>query len=186
MDVTIPCPCPRKADGEPRHESDTVTLRDVLNFHQAATVANATMFIDNDDPDSRAAEVLAVLSEYYVLVGVERWTLLDAAGKRVEVSKSAIRKNIIDRPEIAAPVVDAADELYSAAILLPLALKASRSSPPTPTTVSTSPKPAGTPRKARKPSKRSLTSTTPTDATETTSLLLVGDSNLSPSSESAA
>ena len=32
MDVTIPCPCPTKGTGEPRHESDNVTLRDRLDF----------------------------------------------------------------------------------------------------------------------------------------------------------
>ena len=33
--VTIPCPCPPKADGTPRHEQDSVTLRAVIDFPTA-------------------------------------------------------------------------------------------------------------------------------------------------------
>lgn len=190
MEVQIPCPCPEK-DGVPRHESDTVWLFDKLDFHRATTITKAVAFIDNDDPGSRPAEVLATLSEHYVLQGVERWTLRDAANKPVEVTKGAIRRNILDRPDIAALVVEAADGLYSEAVLLPLVDRASRSSPPSPTDGSTShdrptPRPAGSSPRRPRPSKRSSISTIPTDDTETTSSQLDGVSSFSPSSESAA
>ena len=185
MEVTIPCPCPEK-DGEPRHESDTVTLRDKLDFHQATTITKAVQFIDNDDPGSRAAEVLATLSEFYVLVGVERWTLRDISNKPVPVNKVEIRKAILERPDIAAVVADAADDLYSEAILLPLALKAASSSPPSQTESPTSPTPAGGQPKRPKRSKPSSISTIPTGVTEATSSSLDGVSSSSLNSESAA
>lgn len=185
MDVTIPCPCPT-GDGTPRHESDTVTLRDTLDFHQATTITKAVQFIDNDDPGSRAAEVLATLSEFYVLVGVERWTLRDVSNKPVPVNKGEIRKAILDRPEIASLVADVADDLYSEAILLPLARKAASSSSPSPTETPTSPTPHGGRPRHPKPSKRSSITTIPTDATEATSSSLDGVSSSSLKSESAA
>ena len=184
MDVTIPCPCPPKDDG-PRHESDTVTLRDVLDFHRATSITNGTQFIDNDDPDSRAAEVLAALSEGYVLHGIERWTLRDASNKPLEPSKSAIRKYILNRPDIYPPVVEAADGLYHEAVLLPLVARASNSSPTSSTTGSTSPKRGGGAKRPG-PSKRSSISTIPTGDTEMTSSSLVGDSSSLQTSESAA
>ena len=185
MDVTIPCPCPEK-DGAPRHESDTVTLRDTLDFHRSTSIIKATAFIESDDPDSRAAEVLAVLSEGYVLHGVERWTLRDAQNKPLEVSKANIRKVLLNRPDIYPDVVEAADNLYSEAILLPLASRASSSSPPSQTDTPTSPTRGGGQPKRPRQSKRSLTSITQTDGIETTSSSLVIASNSSQSSESAA
>ena len=185
MDVTIPCPCPPKDDG-PRHDSDTITLRDVLDFHRATSITNGTQFIDNDDPQSRAAEVLAALSEGYVLHGIERWTLRDVSNKPIEVTKANIRKYILNRPDIYPPVVEAADGLYHEAVLLPLVARASNSSPSSPTDEPTSPKPDGEQQKRPKQSKRSSISTIPTGGTETASSSLVGDSSFSQSSESAA
>ena len=185
MEVTIPCPCPEK-DGEPRHESDIVYLRDVLDFHRATTITKAVAFIDTDDEGTRAAEVLATLSEFYVLMGVERWTLRDASNKPLEVSKANIRKFILDRPRVASKVVEAADELYSEAILLPLVERASSSSQPSQTEPPTSAKPRGEQPKRPRPLKPSSTSTIPTDGTGTTSGSLVGDSSFSQNSESAA
>ena len=185
MDVTIPCPCPPKDDG-PRHESDTVTLRARLDFHQATSITNGVNFIDNDDEKSRAAEVLAVLTEGYVLHGIEKWTLRDVSNKPVELKKSNIRKFILDRPDVYPAVVEAADGLYNEAVLLPLVARASNSSQPSRTDEPTSPKQDGEQPKRPRPLKRSSTSTTQTVDTGTTSSSLVGVSSFSPSSESAA
>ena len=184
MDVTIPCPCPPKDDG-PRHESDTVTLRARLDFHQATSITNGVNFIDNDDEKSRAAEVLAVLTEGYVLHGIEKWTLRDVSNKPVELKKSNIRRFILDRPDIYPAVVEAADGLYNEAVLLPLVARASSSTPTSPTTASTSPKRGGGPRRPG-PSKRSSITTIQTGGTEMTSSSLAVDSSSSQTSESAA
>ena len=185
MEVTIPCPCPQK-DGEPRHESDTVTLFDKLDFHRATTITKAIQFIESDDERTRSAEILATLSEFYVLMGVERWTLRDASNKPVEVTQTAIRANVLERGDIAALVVEAADGLYNEAVLLPLVARASNSSPPSPTESPTSARRAGSPPKNPRPSKPSSISTIPTDGTETTSGPLAGDSSFSQNSETAA
>jgi hypothetical protein len=179
MDVQIKCVCP----GSP-HEQDRVTLRDKLDFHTATTIRKALAMVDNDDPRTRTAEVLATLSEFYVLMGVQSWTLVDDKGRPLTVSQSAIRASLLESTDIDL-VIEAADELYNEAILLPLLARASTSSPPTPTDESTS-APTDSEPKLPKPSKRSSTSTTQTVGTETTSLSLVGVSNSSQSSKSAA
>jgi len=184
MDVTIKCVCP----GSP-HETDRITLRDKLDFHTATTIRKALAMVDNDDPRSRTAEVLAVLSEFYLLMGVQFWTLVDEGGKNLDVSQSAIRAYLLESPDVDV-LIEAADELYNEAILLPLLSRASMSSPPTPTpsqgddslTSATTDSPATPP----KPSKRSSTTTSRTVGTETTSLSLVGVSNSSQNSRSAA
>jgi hypothetical protein len=185
MDVTIPCPCP-KVNGRLRHESDKVTLRNKLDFRQATTITKSVQFIDNDDEQSRAAEVLATLSEYYILVGIERWTIRDAANKPVPVTKNAIRQTILDRPAVYAPIEVAADKLYQEVILLPLVEAASSSSQPSPTEPPMSPRLDGEQPKRPKRSKQSSISTIPTAATVTTSSSPDGDSNSSQSSVTAA
>jgi hypothetical protein len=189
MDVTIKCICPERG-GELRHpDGDTVTLRDKLDFHSATTIRKALTLVENDDPRTRPAEILAVLSEFYVLYGVTSWTLVDDKGKPLPVSHAAIRELLFESPDIDT-IIDAADDLYNAAILLPLLVRASTSSPPKPTpkpdeASSTSAPKDSTPKRP-KPSKLSSTSTTQTVVTEATSLSLVGVSNGSLSSESAA
>ena len=178
MEVKIPCVC-GKHDAE-----DTVWLADVLGFHQATTITKAVELISADDPQSRGAEVLATLSEYYLLVGIERWTLRDAQGKPLEVTKGNIRSRILSNPTAAGQLVEVADGLYQEAILLPLVARASTSSQPSRTDEPTSPTPRGTRRP--KPLKPSSTFTTQTGDIETTSASLAGDSSFSPSSESAA
>lgn len=187
MDATIRCVCPPKADG-PRHDQDTITFRDRLDFRQALTMRKAIALAKADDPDISAAEILALLTEHYLLEGIEAWTLVDAKGKGVEPSKAAIRDFLADHPEEAMAAGDEADELYGPVILLPLLARAtgnSTSSPGTPTTPSTSQR-TGSPRKRPKNSKPSSTSTTRTDGTATITSLHGGDSSSSQTSASAA
>ncbi len=156
----------------------TVTLFDRLDFNRATTVTKAIAFIDNDDAESRAARVLATLSEYYVLMGVQSWTYPE------DVTTTNIRKRLLEHPEVGI-VVEAADELYQEQILLPLLARASSSSPPSQTVASTS----ATPRGAKRPpkhSKPSSISTIPTADTGSTSSRLAGDFSYSQSLESEA
>jgi hypothetical protein len=156
MDVTIPCICPPKADGEPRHDQDTVTLRDALPpLARRALIYDLSLLGD----EGTMGDKLATLNEGYILRGVESWTIVDAKGKPVPVTPSAIRERLVDNDIVA----KAADDLYTEVVLLPLLLGASSFSPPTPTAAQTSAVTNGqTPQ--RKPSKRSSTSTTRMDA----------------------
>jgi len=151
---------------EVRLGDETIVLRDRLDFLQATTITKAIAFIDNDDPQTRPALVLATLSEFYVLMGVESWTLT-SGGKPLPVTTANIRTYLLTRPDVGI-VVDAADELYQEQILLPLLARAGSSSPRSQTGTSTSRTPRGA-KRPPKPSKRSSISTIPMDSTGETS-----------------
>ena len=87
MKVEIPCTCPAKPNGEPRHDHDTVTFRDRLDFRGGMVIRKAITMLKVEDPDSGAAEVLAAMSEHYMLEGISGWTLVDEKGKPVECDK---------------------------------------------------------------------------------------------------
>ena len=181
MKVTIPCPCPPKASGEPRHAEDSVVFRDRLDFRGGMVIRKAITMLKVDDPDSGAAEVLAAMSEHYMLEGITGWSLQDDKGKPVEASKPAIRQFMFAHDDIVFDyLVDAADDLYAEQVLLPLVRKAQASSPPSPTAPSTSQE-TGSEAMPPKPSRRSSTSTTRTNGITTTTPSPVGDSNTSPS-----
>ena len=177
MNVTVQCLCPPNAAGEARHPGgDTITLRDRLDFRAAATARNAIVLAKTDDPEVSSAEILAILTETYLLAGVEAWTLVDEKGKPIEVTKAAIRERLLPATDQAMEVGNAADGLYAAAVMLPLLRMAANSSQPMPTIASTSPtKPSSQDRP--KPSRRSSTTTTPTAATATISPLRAGVSS---------
>ncbi len=167
--AVIPCVCPPKADGEPRHPNgDTVKLRPKLDFRSALAARNVIILAKQEDENIGAGELLAMLTETYLLLGVESWTLTDGKGKAVPVSRSAIRDLMAEHSDAAMTVGDEADGLYSEAVITPLVARASTYSPPTPINGSTSAMSGRSP-VPRKPSKRSLTTTTPTDVIETMS-----------------
>jgi hypothetical protein len=180
--MNIECICPPRADGEPRHPAgDTVTLRERLDFRAALTARNAIFLLKTEDPDATAAEILAVLTETFIVVGVESWSVVDAKGVPVAPTKAAIREHLISRVDQAMTVGNEAFELYGEAVMVPLVALAQTSSPPTPTSESTSatgPSSA----KRRKPSRPSSITPFPTDVTVTTSSLPVGVSNSSQNS----
>jgi hypothetical protein len=183
MDVHIDCICPGT---EVRHpDGDTIVLKDKLDFVTATSIRKSLSFLESDDESARAAEVLATLVESYVLFGIATWTLIDEKGRAIPVKHSAIREHVLSKIEAASVIGDVADDLYKATVLLPLVLKASRSSPPSQINGSTSP-PTALRTKRPKPSKPSSTSTSPTDATEMTSSSLDGVSSTSQKSVSAA
>jgi hypothetical protein len=133
---------------------------------------------------ARSAEVLAILSEYYILYGVQSWTIVGTDRRKVEVTPDSVRAELLEHPDVWM-LVEAADDLYHEQVLRDLVRKAERLSPPSQTAVSTSPKRGSRPAR-RKPSKQSSISTIPTAGTETTSSSLDGVSSSSQSSESAA
>jgi hypothetical protein len=180
--VTIACLCPPLTSGDTRHPAgDEVHLRERLDFRAAATMRNVIAFMQAEDEGASVPEILAALTEHYLLLGVESWTLVDARNKPIEVSKATIREHLLSHPDVAMEVGDAADELYSEAVIAPLVAKAQRSSPPSRTNGSTSAT-RRSPAPPRKRSRPSSTTTTPTDDTATTSLSLVGASSSSQNS----
>jgi hypothetical protein len=158
----IECLCPPRADGTARHpDGDEVTLRPVLSFHDAIAIRNDVGLVTLNDSDATPGEILATLTESYLLFGIERWTLVDEKGKPVPVSKAAIRERLLTNLEAAVVVGEEADGLYAEAVVLPLLLRASKSSPPSPTDGPTSATSGSRPRRP-KPSSPSSTTTTPT------------------------
>jgi hypothetical protein len=189
MNTTITCPCPPRADGTARHPNgDTIRFLDRLPFRSIETIHHALSLVAIDDDRPDAATNLAVLTEYYVLLGIESWSLVDEKGKPMPVTRAMIRSRLLENPEAeeqALAIADFADGIYSVQVLRPLMQRASRSSKPTPTESSTSPS-TGSVERRPKPSKRSSTSTSRTDATEATSTSLDGVSGSSQSLGSAA
>ncbi len=185
--ITIACPCPKRADGSPRHISDTVTLRDRLDFLSGQTIQKAIGLVRLNDPDASmeelSAEILATNSKNYLLFGIEDWSLTDSKGKTVEVTRPAIRALLGSGIDLSG-LVNTADEQYSRAVFGPLLEAAQNSSLPGPTDGSTS-APTGLSRKPPRRSRRSSTSTSPTAGTATITSLHAGDSNSSRSAKSA-
>jgi hypothetical protein len=160
VNVDIPCVCGH-------HDTDTVTFRDALGFREALSLRNEVIILQSNDGSTSTGEILATLTEGYLLHGIVAWSLVDEKGKPVPVTRPAIRDRLLTRMESAVVLADAADSLYAEAVMLPLLLAASKSSPPGRTGGSTSrPNGSGKPHPTR--SRPSSTTTTQTDATETT------------------
>ena len=178
MDVSIECRCP----GE--HGQDVITFFDRLDFDRATTIGKATLFIENNDPETRPAEVLAVLSKNYLYYGIQAWTLVGPDRKKLAINPASVRSQLLDHPDVS-ELIEAADNQYSEQVLLPLMKRAVSYSRHGQTEQSTSPTPSRK-RATRKRSSPSSISTIPTAGTETTSSSLDGVSNSLQSSESAA
>jgi hypothetical protein len=186
--MKIRCICPPKANGDPRHESDTIELREKMDFRSSIAIRNALALESGqvgDDGQLDMADVLAILTERFVLYGIQSWTIVDAKGKPVDVSHQTIRELILTDIDVATDIGDEADARYREAVMLPLIRRGSTSSPDSPIAESTSaPKPQST--KPRTRSSRSSITSIPTADIATTSSSLAGGSSLSPKSESAA
>jgi hypothetical protein len=174
--TVIACVCPPKGDDVRHPDGDTVNLREKLGFRSALTARNEIVAAKEDDDDVSTAAITAVLTETFLLLGIESWTLVDAKGKPIEPSKQTIRDFMEGHPDEAMEVGDDAFERYQEAVVAPLVARASNSSTISPPDASTSPT-TGSGRKPRKQSKPFLTTTSRTDAIETTSLSPVGVSN---------
>jgi hypothetical protein len=196
--MRIDCICPPKAGAVRHPDGDEITFKKALDFKSMAIIRWEIAIRQARDPKASLAEHFGAVTELYVLYGVESWTLVDAKGQPIDVSTSEIRERLLPSAQAQA-IGDQADQTYQA-VMLPLLLQGSPSSPPTPTDESTSPKTddsesqtaseensksSSSPTR-QKPSKQSSISTIPTAATATTTTSLDGDSNSSQSSTSAA
>lgn len=180
--VNVPCLCPDKG-----HEAgDTITMRETLDFLAVRAVRYAAQMEQDDDSDISIPSLLAVMSEGYILHGVEAWTVQDKDDKGrlqpVEVTRGNVRKYLLSDMVASQIIGDFADVLYRPQVFLPLAELARRSSQPSPTSESilpenesssTSPTPmdgsangSSTPSEMpQKRSRRSSTTSTPMDST---------------------
>jgi hypothetical protein len=173
--ATIECVCPPK-NGEVRHpKGDTVRLRQKLGFREAVQARNVIVLLKQDDPDADVADILGALTEVYLLVGIESWTLTDEKGRAIEPTRPAIRQFMADHTSEAMDIGEEADTLYSEAVVLPLVARAARSSQPSQTDDSTSVM-TGSPVPLRR-SKRSSTTSSQTDDTGMMPASLGGVSN---------
>lgn len=158
--VEIACICP----GTP-HDGDTVTLKDPLDFFTATTIRQTIARIQEQsnklEEPMTIAEYVSALIEVYLLYCIESWTLADADGKSVPVSKTAVRDHLLADFAAATLVGEAADDLYTEKVILPLLPGASKPSPSSLTNGSTSATngTGATPRKQSKPSSTSTTQT---------------------------
>lgn len=158
-----------------RHpDGDTVTLRATLGFTDALSIRN-TMAMAVGEPGVTDADILALLTERYLYLGIESWTFVDERGRPVPVTRANIAGILFANPFVAMTVGDEADELYTSAVVLPLLGRRPTSSPRSPTDASTSaPKPSSTPRPKR--ASPSSTTRSRTDGIATTSESPVGGS----------
>jgi hypothetical protein len=175
--MDIPCICPL-VEGKPRHATDTITLRERLDFRSSLAAQNAVYVLKSEDPDASTADTLAVLTEAYLLSGIESWSCQGVDGKPIEPTKPAIRELLLPNLDAAMAVAEVADDLYRDAVLNPLVKRAQDSSPDMPTEPPTTPTSSSEEQNQNHSSPSSI-STTPMDDTETTSLSLVGGSSSS-------
>lgn len=159
MHVQVPCLCPAAP-----HDQDIVTLLPVLPFRASRRIQYQISLL-SDDERSDIAGVLALLTESYVVAGVESWSLQDAEGDPLPVTPANIEAYLLTNPEAAELVADQADELYRDILLRPLLKAAQTLSRRGPTAGSTSVS-KGSPATHRKRSRPSSISTIPTAGTE--------------------
>lgn len=145
------CRCP----GTPHPDGDSVFLSPTIGFRGGLVAEAKVVAIANGSND--ADEVKAALLETYVLYGVKAWNLVNEAGP-IPVTPETIESEILSDYTRALPVGEAADDLYSAAVIDPLVARQSKLLRSMPTDRSTSRK-NGSSGGHPKRSKRSSTTT---------------------------
>ena len=73
--MDIRCICPPK-DGQPRHDHDTVVLREKIDFRNSIAIRNA-LAIEMEESGGvlDMADILAILTERFVRYGIESWSV---------------------------------------------------------------------------------------------------------------
>ena len=186
MDPTpIPCVCPVRKDGSPRHASgDTVTFKDpeAVDFRTASNMRNSVRSLDGSAL-GHIPEIATAMTEGYLRYGISSWTLKDDRDKPIPVDSDAVDTYILRNYRVAITLGEAADVVFAETVLLPLLREVSNSSPATPTESSTSPTNGPSPTLPT-PLKRSSTTTSRMAGTGTRTASPDGDSNSLPSLES--
>ena len=147
-------------------KDQTVSLRSKLGLAAGIELQQRFRAFMTQEPRPAFAEIVGLLTEGYLLVGVAEWTLTDEMGP-IPVTRDNIAKYLLSDFELAQPVADKADDLYYGPVLSPLvnslstSLRGMSNKGSTRATNGSSPKP-------RRRSRRSSTTTTRTAGTETT------------------
>lgn len=100
----VPCPCPPFANGEPRHDHDTVMLRTRLHYGDLQAVSRAGSILGIWDNESATLKLMEL--------GIGSWTFTDDGGNPVEPSIVTIR--MLD-PGIAQKIQDELDQRFAEA-----------------------------------------------------------------------
>lgn len=177
MDVDIRCICPPRADGKPRHDKDTVKLKEKLTFDDLAIYLAQAQVAAGD-----TVEMLAGLKKRHLYIGIEAWSLVDAKGYALPVDRETIDDVLMPNLDVALYLANMADNEYMP-VVLPLLTRGTASwrpgqtedsTPPTSSEAGESPTPTPADQsnqsssgKSPKPSKRSSTTSTPTAVTGT-------------------
>jgi hypothetical protein len=120
------CRCP----GTP-HDSDTVWLRGKPDLAMGLAFRQALR-----ESGRRTGDLQATIGDIYLRYGVVAWTITGEDRKPLPVSHAAVIERL-PWPD-ALPVVDAADDLYGAALVDPLVKTKASSPQPSPDAPSTS------------------------------------------------
>ncbi len=159
--VSVTCPC----FGTPHADGDTVYLFPKLSL-SAGIIAEQQISGLAVAP-LQQPEIVAMLTETFLLHGVADWTFVDADGLPLAVNEDNKRGVLLADYSLARDLGDRADDLYGAAVIDPLAARLSNGSARPSTAGSTSPKKRSASRR-RKPRKPSSTTISPMDGTTTT------------------
>lgn len=165
MDVKIECICPPKADGEPRHEQDTVTLPEILGFREVRVIRQAIRLAFGGTRPS-LAELSGLMSEQVVLHCIAAWTCehdVTEKGRshteQLPLTRDSIETYLLPNYDAAEAVASAAEALYSEKVVLPLMVGASRSSKPSPINRPTSRRKSGSTSRSKRSKPSSITTT---------------------------
>ena len=140
--------------GTPHPDGDVVWLSPHLSL-RGGFVAERTMIALSGLKDR--TELEAGLVEVYVRYGIADWNLVDPDGDPIPVTEDTIRSEILSDFGRARPIADAADELYTSAILDPLVARLSKSSRAGQTSGSTSPNRPFSPKRPKRSKPSSIT-----------------------------
>lgn len=156
--VSVTCPCP----GTPHADGDTVYLLPKLGLQGGITAEHQILSFGGDQ-----SALVGALTETFVRFGVVAWTFVDADGNKVPCTDEKRQELLLTDYTLARDIGDKADELYSAAVIDPLARRLSNGSRQPQKGGSTSRTKRSASRRP-KSSKSSSTSISPMAATTTT------------------
>lgn len=156
--VSVACPCP----GTPHADGDTVYLLPKMGLQGGITAEHQILSFGGDQ-----SALVGALTETFVRFGVVAWTFVDADGKPVPCTDEKRQELLLTDYALARDIGDKADELYSAAVIDPLALRLSTGSRQ-PSKGGSTPLKKRSASRRQKPPKHSSTTTSPTAATTTT------------------
>lgn len=102
--LDVPCPCPPLANGEPRHDHDTIMLRTRLHYGDLQAVSRAGSLFGVWDNSLATLKLMEL--------GIGSWTFVNDDGQAVEPAAATIR--LLD-PSIAVQIQDVLEKRHAEA-----------------------------------------------------------------------